>query len=52
MVDRENFLMVASWDTAQMTDLEVQSCCDDYAHILRQLTDVENWDKALVAVLK
>lgn len=43
--------MIASWDTAQMNDKEVQQCCDEYTHALRAIAKFENWDRELAATL-
>lgn len=50
-VDQDNLLVVASWDTAQMNDQEVQQCCDEYAHALRAVARWENWDTNLADAL-
>lgn len=51
MADRDNLIMVASWDTAQLTEADVQRYCDGYAQVLRQITDVSAWDRALSQVV-
>lgn len=50
-VDHDNLFLIASWDTAQMSDEEVQQCCDEYAHALRVLANLENWGSALADTL-
>ena len=47
MVDRDNLYFVASWDTAQMNDAEVDACCDLLADIMRKLGDGGNWEKSV-----
>ena len=47
MISEENLMFVASWDTAQMNDLEMEDCCDDLSNILRELDREENWDKTI-----
>lgn len=50
-VDQDNLFFIASWDTAQMSDEEVQQSCDEYAHALRLLAKFENWDRGLADTL-
>lgn len=50
-IDQDNLFVIASWDTAQMNDQEVQQCCDGYAHALRAIANSENWDRGLADAL-
>jgi len=52
MVDRTNLFVIASWDTAQMSNREVEGYCDGYADVLRRMADLENWDKTLGDVFR
>lgn len=52
MVDPRNMCFIASWDTAQMNDTEVQGHCDELANIMRSLGTAENWDKTVREVLR
>lgn len=45
MIDQDNLYFVASWDTAQMNDAEVEECCDLLADVMRKLGDERNWAK-------
>ncbi|KAH6894497.1 hypothetical protein B0T10DRAFT_436085 [Thelonectria olida] len=45
MIDSVNMYFIASWDTAQMNDQEVDGHCDSLADVLRKLADQNNWDK-------
>jgi hypothetical protein len=45
MIDPVNMYFIASWDTAQMNDGEVDGHCDSLADVLRKLADENNWDK-------
>lgn len=47
MIDQESFLLVASWDTAQMSDQEVHRYCDQYSDVLRKLCSIRSWDRQL-----
>lgn len=44
-------LVIASWDTAQMSDEEVQQYCDEYTNVLRKIANIDNWERGLAAVL-
>lgn len=48
MIDQESFLLVASWDTAQMSDQEVHQHCDQYSDVLRKLCSIKNWNRQLI----
>lgn len=50
-LDQNNLFVIASWDTAQMNNQEVQQCCDEYAQALRAIAKLDNWDKSLVETL-
>ncbi|TFB06737.1 Putative acyl-CoA synthetase YngI [Trichoderma ghanense] len=43
MVDRENLLFIASWDTAQLNAEQVDGYCDDLADVMRRLASEDNW---------
>ncbi|KAL7814838.1 hypothetical protein V8C26DRAFT_436051 [Trichoderma gracile] len=43
MVDRENLLFIASWDTAQLNAEQVDGYCDDLADVMRKLANEDNW---------
>ncbi|KAL7813190.1 hypothetical protein V8C44DRAFT_364025 [Trichoderma aethiopicum] len=43
MVDRENLLFIASWDTAQLSAEQVDGYCDDLADVMRRLASEDNW---------
>lgn len=47
MIDNSNMFIVASWDTAQLNETEVESYCDGVADVLRKLSNMENWDKTV-----
>lgn len=47
MVDHDNLYFVASWDTAQMNDAEVDACCELLADVMRKLGDEGNWEKSV-----
>lgn len=51
MADKDNLIMMASWDTAQLTDADVQRYCDGYAQVLRQITDSSAWYRELYQVV-
>lgn len=46
-LDQDTMFLIASWDTAQMNDEEVQQCCDEYAHALRAMAKCEDWDRKM-----
>ncbi|PHH66486.1 hypothetical protein CDD81_6961 [Ophiocordyceps australis] len=41
----DSIFIVASWDTAQMTDDDVDKHCDSLAHVLRLLARQDNWEQ-------
>lgn len=47
MIDAVNLYFIASWDTAQMNDKEVDGHCTALADVLRKLGDESNLDKKL-----
>lgn len=47
MIDRDNLYFVASWDTAQMNNVEVECHCDRMADVMRKLGDERNWQKRI-----
>ncbi|KAH9886597.1 acetyl-CoA synthetase-like protein [Xylariomycetidae sp. FL2044] len=47
MLDKENMGVIATWDTAQMNDSEVDDHCDVLADVVRRLADRGNLDKGL-----
>lgn len=51
-VEQDNMFVIASWDTAQMNDEEVQQCCDEYAQALRAIARLENWERGLAQVTR
>ena len=52
MIDPENMFFIASWDTAQMNDVEVEACCDLLADVMRKLGDGRNWAKTVGEVFQ
>ncbi|KAF4968833.1 hypothetical protein FSARC_3862 [Fusarium sarcochroum] len=52
MVDSINLYFIASWDTAQMNDTEVDGHCDALSDVMRKLGDESNWDKKLGEVFR
>lgn len=50
-LDQHNLCVVASWDTAQLSGAEVERLCDEYAEVLRKMTEAGNQSKRLVEVL-
>lgn len=52
MIDAENLYFIASWDTAQMNDLEVGKYCDLLADVMRKLANEENWHRTIASVFK
>lgn len=52
MVDAESLYFIASWDTAQMNDVEVNECCDLLAEVMRKLGNEENWHRSVKSVFK
>ncbi|KAF5024213.1 hypothetical protein F66182_3727 [Fusarium sp. NRRL 66182] len=47
MIDSINLYFIASWDTAQMNDAEMDGHCDALSEVMRQLADEGNWEKKL-----
>ncbi|KAM5346387.1 hypothetical protein ACJ41O_009392 [Fusarium nematophilum] len=47
MIDSVNLYFIASWDTAQMNDTEVDGYCDGLSDVMRKLADGSNWDKKM-----
>lgn len=47
MIDQSNLFIVASWDTAQLNETEVEEYCDGVADVLRKLASPDNWDKSV-----
>ncbi|KAF4981453.1 hypothetical protein FZEAL_2741 [Fusarium zealandicum] len=47
MIDSVNLYFVASWDTAQMNEVEVDSHCDSLSNVMRVLADEGNWEKKM-----
>ncbi|KAK7397866.1 hypothetical protein QQX98_012770 [Neonectria punicea] len=52
MIDSVNLYFIASWDTAQMNDREVDAHCDSLAEVMRKLADEGNWEKKVGDVFK
>lgn len=52
MIDSINLYFIASWDTAQMNDKEVERHCDDLSDVMRKLCDECNWNKKLSDVFR
>lgn len=52
MIDSINLYFIASWDTAQMNDKEVEGHCDALSDVMRKLCDEGNWDKTLSDVFR
>ncbi|KAF4450084.1 hypothetical protein F53441_6728 [Fusarium austroafricanum] len=52
MIDSVNLYFIASWDTAQMNDTEVNGHCDSLSDVMRKLEDERNWDKKLSDVFQ
>jgi len=52
MIDSINLYFIASWDTAQMNDKEVEGHCDALSDVMRKLCDEGNWDKKLSDVFR
>jgi hypothetical protein len=52
MVDAESLYFIASWDTAQMNDIQVNECCDLLAEVMRKLGSEENWLRSVGSVFK
>jgi hypothetical protein len=52
LIDKENIYFIASWDTAQMNDIEVSECCDLVAEVMRKLASEENWHQTIGSVFK
>ncbi|KAI0477121.1 hypothetical protein GGR56DRAFT_665271 [Xylariaceae sp. FL0804] len=50
MLDKANMMVVASWDTAQMNDAEMDGHCDALADAVRRLADPANLDRRLAEV--
>ncbi|KAK0388098.1 hypothetical protein NLU13_4342 [Sarocladium strictum] len=46
-IDPQTMYFIASWDTAQMNDLEVQGYCDMLADVMRKLAMEENWSRQI-----
>jgi len=44
MLDKSTMIIIATWDTAQMTDVEMDAHCDSLAHIMRRMANPDNWD--------
>ncbi|RSL45691.1 hypothetical protein CEP54_014169 [Fusarium duplospermum] len=47
MIDSVNLYFIASWDTAQMNDVEVDGHCDSLSGVMRKLADESNWEKSI-----
>ncbi|KAI8682605.1 AMP-binding domain-containing protein [Fusarium sp. Ph1] len=47
MIDSVNLYFVASWDTAQMNDAEVDGYCDSLSDVMRKLADERNWENSV-----
>ncbi|KAM6534759.1 hypothetical protein FALCPG4_004385 [Fusarium falciforme] len=47
MIDSVNLYFIASWDTAQMNDTEVDGHCDSLSDVMRKLADDRNWEKSI-----
>lgn len=50
MIDADNLYFIASWDTAQMNDIEVGGYCDVLAEVMRKLAIEENWHRSVASV--
>ncbi|KAJ2892510.1 hypothetical protein MKZ38_009694 [Zalerion maritima] len=50
-LDKSNLFLVASWDTAQMNDRQVNSLAEGLADILRRLCNLENLDASVTDLL-
>uniref|UniRef100_A0A8H7NP77 AMP-dependent synthetase/ligase domain-containing protein n=1 Tax=Bionectria ochroleuca TaxID=29856 RepID=A0A8H7NP77_BIOOC len=47
MIDSQNLYFVASWDTAQMNDIEVEDFCECMADTMRKMAKPDNWNKTI-----
>ncbi|KAI5464893.1 hypothetical protein BGZ63DRAFT_461888 [Mariannaea sp. PMI_226] len=47
MLDSVNLYFIASWDTAQLNEEEVDRYCDELAEVTRKLADAKNWHKKI-----
>ncbi|KAF4338496.1 long-chain-fatty-acid ligase [Fusarium beomiforme] len=52
MIDSIYLYFIASWDTAQMNDKEVDGYCDALSDVMRKLCDESNWDKKVSVVFQ
>lgn len=52
LIDPQNLYFIASWDTAQMNNDEVENSCDTLAEIMRRLSAESSCDKRLRDVFK
>lgn len=50
MVDSTNLYFIASWDTAQLNDREVDAHCDSLADVMRKLADKGNWNRSIGSI--
>ena len=52
MISDDNLFFVASWDTAQMNDREVDAYCECLAAVMRKLNLESNWAKTMGEVFE
>jgi hypothetical protein len=52
MLDKTNFLVIASWDTAQMTATEVEGHVDGYVEVMRRIVSLGNWERSMKEVFE
>jgi len=50
MADKTSLFLIATWDTAQMSNVEIEGHCDALGNVLRKLTSESNWDKTVEEV--
>lgn len=50
--DAEHIFFVASWDTAQMNDDEVNAQCDTLAELMRRICREAEWETKVARLLK
>ena len=51
-IDKDNIYFIASWDTAQMNEVEIDGHCDCLAEVIRKLADEKNWERTVGQVFE
>jgi hypothetical protein len=50
MLDDNNLMIIATWDTAQMTPIEIETALTEFSESARKVATLEHWNRELEEV--